>query len=256
MEAIELRRLLDMSDLLRCTEIEKAIWGEGIVPVHMLRAVTQMGGLAIGAFSGSEMAGFVFGFLGSLERDGQRRLLHHSHVMGVLPRFRGRGIGAALKRFQAQCCLEQGVELMTWTFDPLRGRNAHLNIENLGAIVRIYEPKHYGDMHDAQNGQLDSDRLLAEWHLAEPAARWDGDPDSLLPALQTAADGGPAEPLLDLSAQAVHVAVPADLDELLTSSPAVAVRWRLAVRDTLMHYLNSGFTASRFLRGGYVLHRD
>lgn len=256
MEAIELRRLLDMPDLLRCTQIEKEIWGEGIVPVHMLRAVTQMGGLAIGAFSGTEMAGFVFGFLGSLERDGRRRLLHHSHVMGVLPRFRGRGIGAALKRFQADCCLEQGVDLMTWTFDPLRGRNAYLNIEKLGAIVRIYEVKHYGEMHDSQNGQLDSDRLLAEWHLSEAPARWDGAADTLPAALQVAPDGGPGEPLLDLSAPAVHVAVPADLDQLLGGAPELAVRWRETVRDTLMHYLNSGFTASRFLRGGYVLQRD
>ena len=237
-----------MSELALCTDIEQAVWGEGVVPTHMLRAITSMGGLAVGAFDGAQLVGFAFGFMG--RKDG--RLLHHSHVLAVLPAWRGRGIGAAIKREQARLCLEQGLDTMTWTFDPLRARNAHLNLERLGVTVSTYEPEYYGVMTDAQNGQLASDRLLAEWDLTGPQPRWRGDAAGLPRALVAVGDA-PGVPDLSLGAEVLHVAVPADLDRLLASAAELAAEWRLAVRTVLVHYLGNGWRATGFSAGGYIL---
>lgn len=245
------RKLTGMTELLMCTQIEQRVWGEGIVPTHLLKAVSSMGGLVVGAFVPAGMVGFTFGFLG---RRGDE-LLHHSHVLAVLPEWSGQGIGEALKRKQAELCRAQGLKLMTWTFDPLRARNAHLNLEKLGVVVRRYEADYYGDMTDAQNGQLASDRLLAEWQLDHHGERWSGEAAEL-PAALAGTAGGPGEPDLTLDAAAVHVAVPRDVGHLLETDPEQAGRWRQSVRQALSHYLMRGFTATRFTAGGYVLERN
>src|SRR5699024_10282371 len=141
---LNVRALSGMAEFEACSAIEREVWGDEVVPPHLFRAITHMGGIAVGAFAGSELVGFVFGFLGSMEREGRQQLLHHSHVLAVLPAWRGRGLGSRLKRRQADLCRERGLQLMTWTFDPLRARNAHLNIERLGVVARHYEPHYYG----------------------------------------------------------------------------------------------------------------
>jgi predicted GNAT superfamily acetyltransferase len=55
-----------------------------------------------------------------------------------------------------------------WTFDPLESKNAYLNIEKLGVIVRRYYPNHYGPVSSGIFQGLDSDRVVAEWWLGKP----------------------------------------------------------------------------------------
>src|SRR5262249_61627762 len=58
-----------------------------------------------------------------------------------------------------------GFELIEWTFDPLEIKNAHLNIERLGAIARRYTINQYGISSSPLQGGLPTDRLIAEWWL-------------------------------------------------------------------------------------------
>lgn len=237
-----------MADLERCSSLELAVWGEGIVPASLLRAAVSSGGLVLGAWDGDVLAGYVFGFLGQRQLSGRPRLLHHSHVLAVLPAYRRQGLGVALKREQGRLAREQGCEVMTWTFDPLRARNAHLNLRSLGATAVIYEANYYGTMHDAQNGTLDSDRLLVTWWLdTEPAPRAvaGGQPRVL--------DG--FRVMRDLDAPELLLPVPADLDRLLADDPGAAAAWRVAVREAFQHYLARGYAAVDFLEGAYVLRR-
>jgi predicted GNAT superfamily acetyltransferase len=93
----------------------------------MLLAVARNGGVALGAFAGDEMIGFVFGFLGAGSRFGPEapaavRLKHHSHMLAVLPEWRDKGVGYALKLAQREAARAQGLRLMTWTYDPLESR--------------------------------------------------------------------------------------------------------------------------------------
>ena len=44
-------------------------------------------------------------------------------------------------------------------------RNAHFNLNRLGAICRKYEPNLYGVTTSPLHRGLQTDRLVAEWHL-------------------------------------------------------------------------------------------
>ena len=78
------------------------------------------------------MLGFVFGMTGV--QDG--RLVHWSDLLAVRPEARDRGLGRRLKLYQRSLVAELGVTRMLWTYDPLVARNAHLNLNALGARGR------------------------------------------------------------------------------------------------------------------------
>ena len=113
-----------------------------VVPLHLLTTVAHNGGLVLGAFHGDRMVGFLLGFLGTDEGQPNRpalaRLKHCSHMLGVLPEYRGQHIGYQLKLAQRDYVSVQGVRLITWTYDPLESRNARLNIARLGAVCNTY----------------------------------------------------------------------------------------------------------------------
>ena len=91
------------------------------------------------------------------------RLIHASHMAGVHPEFRDSGQGYLLKRAQWQMVRQQGVERITWTYDPLQSRNAKLNIAKLGAVCNTYIPNYYGQMRDGLNIGMPSDRFQVDW---------------------------------------------------------------------------------------------
>jgi predicted GNAT superfamily acetyltransferase len=84
-------------------------------------------------------------------------------MLGVLPEYRDQHIGYKLKLAQRDFVVQQGVRLITWTYDPLESRNAHLNIARLGAVCRMYLRDVYGEMADALNAGLPSDRFQVDW---------------------------------------------------------------------------------------------
>jgi predicted GNAT superfamily acetyltransferase len=92
----------------------------------------------------------------------------HSHITGIVPRAQLRGVGLALKLRQRAWALANGIESVTWTFDPLVARNAHFNLTKLGAEADEYLVDFYGPLHDDANGDDATDRLLAVWRLASP----------------------------------------------------------------------------------------
>lgn len=165
-------QLLDQYDqMLRVEVLIDEIWGGGAadaIPAHLLITVARNGGLIFGAYEGDEMVGLAMGFLGYHDTPQGRLLKHCSHQMGVHPNHRGKGIGFALKRAQWQIVRKQNINLMTWTYDPLLSRNAYLNIGQLGAICHTYKREYYGEMVDALNAGLASDRFEVEWWLNTP----------------------------------------------------------------------------------------
>jgi predicted GNAT superfamily acetyltransferase len=84
-------------------------------------------------------------------------------MVGVVEEYQNRGIGRLLKLAQREDALERGIRLIEWTFDPLQLKNAHFNIERLGAIVRRYIPNLYGRTSSPLHAGLPTDRLVAEW---------------------------------------------------------------------------------------------
>src|SRR5207253_7674927 len=145
---VDIRLVRTHDEFAACEAMSRDIWGaaeRNVVPRELLLTMQHNGGLVHGAFlAAGRLVGFCFAFLG--QRDGQLRLC--SHQLGVLDEFRGSGIGIALKQAQRYDALRLGIELVTWTFDPLEARNAYINLHRLGCIARLYERDHYGAMED------------------------------------------------------------------------------------------------------------
>lgn len=163
---MEIRILDTPEEMKQVEELQRIIWPgceTDVVPLHMLIAAVHNGGLALGAFEQGRMVGFVFGFPGLYQVPDGPRLKHHSHMLGVLPEARNRGVGFALKRAQWQVVRRQGIDRVTWTYDPLLSSNAHLNIARLGAVCNTYLREVYGEMRDDLNAGVASDRFQVDW---------------------------------------------------------------------------------------------
>ncbi len=156
----------NMLEMHQAVEIQRLIWQENetdIIPAHLMNSAVHSGGLVIGAYAGQALVGFVFGFPGFYSTPDGPRLKHYSSILGVRPEWQGQGIGFALKRAQWQMVRHQGIDRITWTYDPLLSRNAWLNITRLGAVSSSYLPDFYGKMEDALNRGLPSDRFDVDW---------------------------------------------------------------------------------------------
>jgi len=165
-------RLIETPEELRLVEeLQQAVWPGSdidVVPMHMLITAVHNGGLVLGAFDGEKIIGFVFGFPGLESTPDGPRPKHCSHMMGVHPDCRDDGVGFALKRAQWQMVRHQGLDHVTWTYDPLLSRNAYLNIAKLGAVCVTYHQSEYGDMRDGLNVGLPSDRFQVDWWINTP----------------------------------------------------------------------------------------
>ena len=61
---------------------------------------------------------------------------------------------------------------MYWTYDPLVGKNAHLNLNRLGVKIREYVPDLYrADTASDLHSGLGTDRFIVLWNLRTPEAR-------------------------------------------------------------------------------------
>ena len=249
---VDIRLVSTHDEFAACEAMSRDIWGaaeRNVVPRELLLTMQHNGGLVHGAFlSTGRLVGFCFAFLG--RRDGQLRLC--SHQLGVLEEFRGSGIGIALKQAQRYDALRLGVELVTWTFDPLEARNAYINLHRLGCIARFYDRDHYGVMEDELNRGLPSDRFEAEWWLRRARPLAAADPVVML---RVGADGAPVREHLDVSrGTTVLIGVPPDFQAVKRASLELALRWRMESRAAFEAALTAGLMAVDFRRDGtYVM---
>ncbi len=163
---MNIRFLETPEELTAAEDLQRLVWpGDDteIVPVHMLLAALHGGGLVIGAYDGELLAGFVFGFPGMDITPQGFQYRHCSHMAAVHPDYRDSGLGFKLKRAQWQMVRRQGLDHITWTYDPLQSRNANFNIAKLGAVCNTYLPNYYGDLRDALNIGVPSDRFQVDW---------------------------------------------------------------------------------------------
>ena len=131
-EPVEVRPLSSLEDARAASALFDRIWDERrVMGAPQLRAMAAHGGQVLGAFAGDEMVGALVGLVG-LTEDGRPTL--HSHITGVAPDRQHRGVGFLLKRAQRDWCLGRGIDVVTWTMDPLVARNARFNLHRLGAV--------------------------------------------------------------------------------------------------------------------------
>jgi predicted GNAT superfamily acetyltransferase len=167
----QLHILHSMQEMQMIEDLQRLVWAGSetdIVPAHLLITAAHNGGFVIGVFpqedaGHTQMAGFVYGFPGLYKTPDGPRLKHCSHQLAVHPDYRGQGLGFLLKRAQWQMVRHQGIDRITWTYDPLLSRNAYLNIARLGAVCNTYLRDLYGKMRDELNAGLNSDRFEVDW---------------------------------------------------------------------------------------------
>lgn len=163
-DSVVIRNCQDIDELRACVALQKEVWNFSdaeLVPMRLFVVAQKVGGQVMGAFEGNDMVGFALSVPGT--RSGHLYL--HSHMLAVRKEYRNGGLGRRLKLLQREEALARGIELIEWTFDPLEIKNAYLNIEKLGAIVRRYNINQYGITSSPLQGGLPSDRLIAEWWL-------------------------------------------------------------------------------------------
>jgi predicted GNAT superfamily acetyltransferase len=163
-DTVALRNCTELEEFRACVALQKEVWGfadNELVPLRIFSLAPKIGGQVIGAWHGETLVGFAFSIPGI--RNGHPYL--HSHMLAVKEGHRNTGLGRRIKLFQREDAIAQGYELLEWTFDPLEIKNAHLNLERLGAIARRYNINQYGITSSPLQGFLPTDRLVAEWWL-------------------------------------------------------------------------------------------
>ena len=291
MPDILLRILETQAELTEVELLQRIIWPDSdleVVPSHLLLASIHNGGLLIGAFEPaakgeapasvapgpdeSTLVGFVFSFPGVYHTPDGPRLKHHSHMLGVLPSHRDRRIGFMLKRAQWQMVRHQGLDRITWTYDPLLSRNAHLNITHLGAVCSTYFPNYYGEMRDGINLGTPSDRFQVDWWVnsRRVTRRLGKQPRQALDLAHYLAAGtpilnpsgvGPNDLPLPNKAQTEQVLaslrpdenplvlleIPSDFQALKARDPDLALAWRLHTRAFFTGLFEAGYLVTDFV---------
>jgi chorismate synthase len=248
-----LRELDKIEDMIAAEGVQAAVWGpdSGIHPKEMLIASQFEGALLAGAFdSAGTMIGLVFSF-----PTAQAHIMH-SQLLATLEDWRGCGIGARLKWFQRDWCLKRGITLVRWTVDPLRAANAELNIRTLGGTASVYFTDYYGPMNGIDAG-APSDRLLLEWHLANPrvASLTHGKPPDegfshACPAV-IVSSGLPVLADAALDSPAILVPIPENFVHLSKADPSAALAWRMVTRGVFLSCFERGYAVAGFTRRPY-----
>ena len=228
---IEIRQLFQLAEFEEVLRLQQVIWGFNdveLLPVRVLVVVSRIGGHVFGAYNGEEMIAFCFAIPG-IKPTGRSYL--HSHMLGVLPEYRNAGIGRSLKLRQREEALARGIELIEWTFDPMELKNAFLNIEKLGAIVRRYNQNQYGYTASPLHGGLPTDRCYAEWWIDTPRVR------QIL-----AGEPHPSNPV-------ERISYPTDIARVRRDEPMDARAIQKANGERFRRAFEQGLVASGFERG-------
>jgi chorismate synthase len=271
MSEIKIRTLHTPDEMEAAVELQKVYWGDDmgdLVPGHMLTSIANYGGHIHGAYDGDKMVGMLVGFLGADVKpdDNQSapaRMLVMSKRMVVLPEYRSHKIGENLKLAQADFARQHGIQLVTWTFDPLLSRNAYLNLHKLGAVGQKYLEDYFGGKSD--NPVLRADRLVANWWVNHShvqnrlqlelsdvpvANRVSFSPDGLIV---------PQDFHLPDSA-IIRLEIPSEFQSRESADATLAASWRDHVRYSFKRLLEAGYLATDFMRVEnrvfYVFTRD
>ena len=272
---IVIRDLESFDDLTKAQILEKEVWELSdldVTPMTLAIAIREAGSLWLGAFDGNKLVGFAFGFLGIEHGE----VIVHSHVLGVLPEYRDSDLGYKLKLAQRERALAWRLRLMTWTFDPLLSKNAHLNFNKLGVVSDAYKIDFYGPETSSSLHQNGTDRLWVKWPMTSRRVqgRLQGKQNrqemldalaTVLPLVQFDGNGKPKRSDLSaaLSRQRIAIEIPGDIGVLETKDPVQAHEWRLATRWAFTEALKAGFFVAEFCRtirgqqgpGSYLLEK-
>ncbi len=256
---VEIRDFEKPSDYDACAQLQVDVWGfdaaDAVPPLHLI-AMHHYGGILIGAFERGRMVGFVCGFSGW----DRGRVFHHSHMLAVAPERRGSGLGEKLKWAQRERVIEQGIELVNWTFDPLQAVNANLNVNRLAALVAKYRVNIYGESKSPLHGSLPTDRLEAEWLVSSERVTqalrgklpdwpsWENLPRANATETAKAGFRVSAKADLEIDEDTLLAEIPENINQIMAQDMGLALDWRLNIRELFRAYFEKGYVVKGFHR--------
>jgi predicted GNAT superfamily acetyltransferase len=272
--AIVIRDIDRISEIHEVETLQKDVWGSDdldVVPLTLLVASKEVGAVLVGAYDGSSLVGFVYGFPGY--ENGH--FTHHSHMLAVMPSYRNSNLGYRLKLAQCERVLAQHIKQITWTFDPLQSLNAHINFGKLGVVADSYKINFYGETTSSFLHQVGTDRLWVTWLIDSQRVRerLQSEDKSMqsqldleaIPRLVEVRSDGPllCESSEIFGKQQVSIEIPGDINALQDKDSELALRWREATRWAFTEALASGYLIEDFYRsnksgqwvGTYLLSR-
>ena len=238
MEETTIRECTTIEEFDGCVYLQREAFGLPdleLSPRRHLIVSRQAGGWTLGAFAGERMVGFVH-HLAAVRANNE--VFGYSHVMAVAKDYQNKGVGARLKWAQRERALAEGRQLIRWTWDPMLARNAHFNLNRLGAIVETYTDNFYGVDYNLDTGieeklGLPSDRLYATWNISS--------------ARVVALSAGSPVPVAATPAAAV--AVPTEWKGFVKREPQRVRDRQARLREDFKGALAQGLVCAGFERG-------
>jgi predicted GNAT superfamily acetyltransferase len=243
-DGLFVRECTTVEEFDACVRLQREAFGLPdleLSPRRHLIVARSAGGWTLGAFAGERLVGFVLNQVAVRDAGGGRReVIGYSHMMAVAKDYQNRGVGARLKWAQRERALSEGVRFIRWTWDPMQSRNAHFNLNRLGAEARGYAVNYYGTDYSTATGEfgrehgIDSDRLAAEWRLDDPRV------EQLARGERPAGRGEPT------AAVEIHP----EWTALLRADPPAARAELLRVRAEFQEHFAAGLACAGFDRTG------
>jgi predicted GNAT superfamily acetyltransferase len=246
---VEIREVASIEEYDACIQLQRAVFGLPdleISPRRHLIVSREAGGWTLAAFKEGVLVGFVH-HVAAVRGD---QIFGYSHMMAVAAAFQNRGVGSQLKWAQRARALSEGRDFIKWTFEPLRARNAHFNLNRLGVVIRDYAVNFYGTDYVTNPVEkaagatgMDSDRLFANWELNSARVK--------------AFASGQEFPL---GKPDQVIEIPGDYSTLLKSDPDAAKHEQLRVREEFLSALGAGLVGRAFSRNtdrpAYLFYRE
>jgi len=254
---VVIRRPKSVEEYRAIMDVMKSAWRmkdyTEAVPAHFIKSIDDNGGVVLVAEEDGRIVGFVLGIVGY--KDG--RIYHYSHMTGVVEEYKYRGIGFKLKLAQRKEVLKQGLDLITWTFDPLQGLNARFNFAKLGVVCNKFYVNYYGEIRDGINVGMPTDRFKVEWWIKSQRVlkkiKGELPPPPLNEALKVGelitetievAPGirkiiSTKKPVEDV----VIAEIPGDLNTVREYSLDLAIEWKLKMRKVFQELFEKSYIA-------------
>jgi predicted GNAT superfamily acetyltransferase len=237
MEETTIRECTTIEEFDGCLSLQREAFGLPdleLSPRRHLIVSRHAGGWTLGAFVADRMVGFVH----TMAAVHGNEISGYSHMMAVAKDYQNKGVGARLKWAQRDRALRAGWKLLKWTWDPMQSRNAHFNLNRLGATVGTYAENFYGIDYSADASITDriglqSDRLFATWRLDSERVS----------ALET----GASVPFAGTPVGSVSI--PAEWNAVVKSDPKRALAEQARVREEFKQAFENGLICAGFERG-------
>ena len=237
MEETTIRECTTIEEFDGCVALQREAFGLPdleLSPRRHLIVSRQAGGWTLGAFVADRMVGFVH-HLAAVRGD---EVFGYSHMMAVAKDYQNKGVGVRLKWAQRERAMKEGRRLIKWTWDPMMARNAHFNLNRLGATVETYAANFYGtdystDASLTEKVGLPSDRLIATWNLDSERV------SALASGVASPVDARPV----------ATVSIPAEWTALVKQDPGRARDEQARVREEFTKAFEQRLICAGFERG-------